>query len=410
MDPILIIILGIFLFSTAFDLALSYVNQQHQKDSPPERLKAHIDAEQYAKSREYHKTRQRFGWLRTGISTTVLLFVLISGALGWLDGQIQEMSTHFIVRPLLFFGILYVVNLIFSLPFSWYSTFVIEEKFGFNRSTAKTFWLDQVKSLVLTVLFGGSVMSFLLWLVDLLGPDFWIWFWIFISGISLIISVFYTSILLPLFNKLSPLDAGELRSKIEAYAQTVSFPLTHILVMDGSRRSAKGNAFFSGIGKRKKVVLYDTLIEKQSEEELVSVLAHEVGHYKKKHVVQGLVISILQTGMTLFILSRFVQSEALTTALGGEDIAIHLNLIAFGLLYSPISTLLGIGMNVLSRKNEYEADAYAAETYSPEPLQSALIKLHTDSLSNLTPHPWYVGVYYSHPPLLARLEALDQYT
>jgi STE24 endopeptidase len=224
----------------------------------------------------------------------------------------------------------------------------------------------------------------------------------------LLINVFYTSLLLPLFNKLTPLENGSLREAIEQYSQQVQFPLDNIFVMDGSKRSSKANAFFSGLGKRKKVVLFDTLIENHDEEELVAVLAHEVGHYKKKHVIQGFVLSVLQTGIMLFILSRFVSASVLSEAMGGSSNAIHLNLLAFGLLYSPLSMVIGILMNLFSRKNEFEADNYAANTYEASPLKEALIRLHAENLSNLTPHPWYVFFHYSHPPLLQRLAALEK--
>ena len=405
---ILSIILGIIVLSQLFDWSLSWLNlRAHGKNVPPE-LEGRIDADKYARSYEYHHVNFRFGMLQSMLSFAVLLPFLTFGGLGWLDELLRNVTEQPILLALLFFGVLFVISDVTSLPFSWYHTFVIEEKFGFNKTTPKIFWIDKLKGYVLTLLIGGFILSFLLWLILTLEQSFWWWFWLFIGAFILVTNLFYTSWILPLFNKLTPLEDGHLRSAIEDYAKGVDFPLTNIMVIDGSKRSAKANAFFSGIGKQKKVVLYDTLIEQQSEQELVAVLAHEVGHYKKKHIIQGLILSLIQTGLMLFILSRFLFSPALSEALGAEVSSVHLNLIAFGLLYSPISTVLGILMNIVSRKNEFEADRYAADTYASSPLQTALLQLHTENLSNATPHPLYVFVNYSHPPLVQRLRALQK--
>lgn len=400
------IILLIYLLGSLLDRILSWLNMRHHQRELPTELADYMDAEAYAKAYDYHRTNFRFGLLRSGLSIALTTALLASGGFGWLDEQLRQFTEHAIWLPLLYFGVLFILSDLLSLPFSWYQTFTIEEKFGFNKTTPRTFWLDKLKGYVLTIVLGGLVMGILLWLVAELGEGFWLWFWLFISLFTLFMNVFYTSLLLPLFNKLTPLETGELREKIETYSQQVRFPLDNILVMDGSRRSAKANAFFSGLGKQKKVVLFDTLVEKHSQEELVAVLAHEVGHYKKRHIVLGYVLSVLQTGLVLFLLSLFILSPDLSLALGAETYGIHLNLIAFGILYSPISLVIGLMMNLLSRKNEYEADAYAAETYAAPPLREALIRLHTDSLANLTPHPWFVFFHYSHPPLLSRLAAL----
>ena len=272
---------------------------------------------------------------------------------------------------------------------------------------AGTFVMDKLKGYLLAIIIGGLLGSSLLWLILEIGKDFWWYFWVLISVFMLFMQMFYSSLILPLFNKLTPLEDADLRSAIVNYCNKVDFPLTHLFVMDGSKRSKKSNAFFMGIGKKKKIVLYDTLVKNHSIEELVSILAHEVGHYKKKHIISGLVITILQTGFILFILSLFVYNENLSFALGSDMIGIHLNLIAFSILYSPLSSLTGIVMNMYSRKNEFEADAFARKTYKAEPLKEALKKLSVDNLSNLYPHPFYVFIHYSHPPLLVRLKALD---
>jgi STE24 endopeptidase len=283
---------------------------------------------------------------------------------------------------------------------------VIEEKYGFNKTTVKTFIADKLKGYLLGAIVGGGLLSLLIYLIQLLGPSFWIWFALIAAAFILFVNMFYTSLILPLFNKLTPLQEGELKTAIENFSRKVNFPLDNIFIIDGSKRSKKANAFFSGMGKKKKIVLYDTLIANHTTDELVAVLAHEVGHYKKKHIIWGYILSVLQIVFTLFILSLMVFHEDLSLALRGSQWAIHLNLLAFGILFSPISGITGLLMNMYSRKNEFEADAYAKETFSGGALIEALKRLSVDSLSNLYPHPWYVFFHYSHPPLLQRLEAL----
>ena len=297
---------------------------------------------------------------------------------------------------------------ILSLPFQWYSTFVIEEKYGFNKTTVKTFILDKLKGYLLGAVIGGGLLSLLIYLVQSIGADFWIWFSLMAAAFVLFINMFYTSLILPLFNKLTPLADGELKNAIEEFARKIDFPLDNIFVLDGSKRSKKANAFFSGIGKKKKIVLYDTLIENHTTEELVAVLAHEVGHFKKKHIIWGFVLSVIQIVFTLFVLSLMIFNEHVSMAMGGTEQAIHLNLIAFTILFSPISGITGLFMSMLSRKNEFEADAYAKENYNGGALARALKKLSVDSLSNLYPHPVYVFFHYSHPPLLKRLQKIDE--
>lgn len=405
-EQILLIILGIMVISQIFEWSLSWLNMRSHTPEVPAELSSEIDSDKYRKGVAYHATNFRFGLIRSGLSFLIMIPLIAFGGLGWLNDQLLEITTQPILLALLYFGLVYVLSDLLSIPFAWYKTFVIEEKFGFNKMNPRTFWLDKIKGYALTAIVGGGILAFLFWLIGELGSSFWWWFWIFMALFSIVTNLFYTSWILPLFNKLSPMEEGELRTAIEDYSHSVDFPITNIMVIDGSKRSSKANAFFSGMGKRKKVVLYDTLIEQQSTEELVAVMAHEVGHYKKRHIYQGLVLSLIQTGVILFILSRFLFSPELSQALGASETAVHLNLIAFGLLFSPISTILGILMNIFSRKNEFEADQYAAETYAAKPLETALLSLHTENLSNATPHPAYVFVNYSHPPLLERLKAL----
>ena len=312
------------------------------------------------------------------------------------------------LSTLVFFGVLFVISDIIGMPFSIYSNFVIEEKYGFNKMTIKTYILDKIKGYLLTLIIGGILLTVLIYLVNFIGGSFWIYFWAVIAGFMLIANMFYASLILPLFNKLKPLEDGELKNSIQSYSDKVEFPLKNIFVMDGSKRSSKGNAFFSGLGKKKKVVLFDTLIEKHSVEELTAVFAHEVGHYKKKHIIFSTVFSIAMMGLMLYLFSLMAFNSEVSWALGGQTSSLHLNMLAFGILYSPISSIFGIFGNVISRKNEYEADSYAKETYKAEPLIEGLKRLSSDHLSNLTPHRAFAFVHYSHPPLRERVRALKE--
>ncbi len=408
-DQLLYLLLAIVVADYLIDQYLDWINYRHAQTALPDRLKGVYDEEEYQKSQRYQKTRTRFGFITSAFSTLVSILVLSLGGFGMLDAFLRPLVADPILLSLCFFGALMVLSDVANLPFQWYSTFVIEERFGFNKTNLKTFIMDKLKGYLLSVIIGGGLGYVLLWLIMELGSSFWLYALGVVALFVLFANLFYTSLILPLFNKLSPLEEGDLKGRIEAYAKKVNFPLDNIFVIDGSKRSTKANAFFSGLGKKKKVVLYDTLIEKQSEDELVAVLAHEVGHYKKKHIITSLLLSLVQMSITFYVMSLLIFNTELSLALGGDELAIHLNLIAFALLYTPISRLTGLFMNVLSRKNEYEADAYAASTFAAAPLQESLKKLSVSSLSNLKPHPWYVFVHYSHPPLLKRLEALDQF-
>ncbi len=406
-DQILYLIIGIVVLDYIFDQALDFLNQRHSKAEIPQKLKGIYEEDEYAKSQAYQKVRSRFGFWTSAFSTALTLIVLFLGGFGYLDDALSPYVADPILKSLLFFAVLFVLSDFINLPFSYYTTFVIEERFGFNKTTPKIFVLDKLKGYMIAVLIGGLLGYALLWTVNELGQNFWIYALILVTSFVLFMNLFYTSLILPLFNKLTPLESGKLKDKINAYAEKVNFPLDSIYVIDGSKRSTKANAFFSGLGKKKKIVLYDTLINNHSHEELVAVLAHEVGHFKKKHIVTGLILSIIQMGITFYILSLLIFNTSLSVALGAEELSIHLNFIAFGLLYTPISRLTGFLMNILSRKNEYEADAYATHTYGAKPLITALKRLSVSSLSNLTPHPLYVKVHYSHPTLLQRLEAME---
>jgi STE24 endopeptidase len=387
---------------------IGFLNIRTWQPRPPEPLSDFYSEEQYVKSRDYHKANYRVDLLSETIGFAFMIILLISGAFGALDKWLSQFISQPIWLALAFFGILMLASSILSMPFSLYKTFVIEEKFGFNKSTMKTWIADRLKGLLLGVILGGLVGYALLWLMLRLHEDFWLYAWLFTSILVIGLNLFYTSLFLPLFNKMKPLEEGGLRTAIETYARKVDFPLNKIMVMDGSKRSSKANAFFSGMGRSKKIVLFDTLIEKHPNEELVAVLAHEAGHYKKHHILKGMVLSLVQIALMYWLLSLFLFEPKLSEALGAGQFRIHLNLLALGILFGPFSLITGIAMNLFSRKNEFEADAYAIGTANASAFRQALIRLSTHNLSNLHPHPAYVFIHYSHPPLLSRLSRIGK--
>jgi STE24 endopeptidase len=405
-EAILTIILSISCFSFIFSQALEFLNLRSQRKDIPDAVASFYDKEKYFRSLDYNREHTYFDFVSSGFSFIISISLLALGGFGWLDAFLRNYVENPMLLSLVFFAVIGLASDWLSIPFQCYGTFVLEEKYGFNKTTIKTFIADKIKGYLLGAVIGGGLLLVFMYLVNTLGTNFWIWFGLIAALFILLINMFYTSLLLPLFNKLTPLPDGELKNAISAFAIKVNFPLDHIYVIDGSKRSAKANAFFSGIGKKKKIVLYDTLIEKHTADELVAVLAHEVGHFKKKHIVWGYALSVLQVFFTLWVLSLMIFNENLAMALGGTQQSIHLNLIAFGILFSPLSSITGLFMSMLSRKNEFEADAYARINFNGVALASALKKLSVDTLSNLFPHPAYVFFHYSHPPLLKRLEAL----
>lgn len=410
MNPQSILIALIVILSVGYVLekGLDFLNLRRLDPELPEELRDIYDDKEYARSQTYLRTRMRFGFVSSTFSFVLTLVVLLSGFLGGLDAWLRLSIAGPGWLACAFFGILLLGSDLISLPFSLYNTFVIEERFGFNKTSPKTYLLDKLKGWALTVVIGGAIVHLLVWLVGFVEEDFWLWFWLALSVLMLAFQFIYATFLLPIFNKLKPLENGELRTAIEAYCEKVGFPLRNIMVMNGSKRSTKANAFFTGFGPNKRVVLYDTLIEQMENRELVAVLAHEVGHYKRRHIEQGFLVSVLNMGLMLFVLSRLLFEPALSTALGATEPGLHLGLLAFTMLYTPISQLLSLFFNALSRRNEYQADAFARSTYDGSALGNALAKLHTKTLSNLRPHPAYVFMHYSHPTLLQRLAALRE--
>lgn len=409
MNPTILfyIIISILIISFIADKILDKLNEQHFDDEIPNKLKDIYDDNEYKKSQSYKKTNAKFSNITSFLTTGITLVFFLADGFKYLDRFARTYTENPILVALIFFGVIILGSEIASTPISYYSTFVIEEKFGFNKSTKKIFWLDKIKGFVITLLLGIGILSLVIWLYQLTGKNFWIYAWVSLAVFSLFMNMFYAKLIVPLFNKQSPLEDGELKSAIEKYAENVGFTINNIFVIDGSKRSTKANAYFSGFGSQKRITLYDTLINDLEVEEIVAVLAHEVGHYKRKHIIFNLISSILITGFTLYILSLFVNSNALSEALGVSIPSFHIGLVAFGVLYSPISEVTGLFMNYISRKFEYQADNFAKETFEARALITSLKKLSKNNLTNLTPHPAFVFMNYSHPTLLQRINNLE---
>jgi len=389
---------------------LEYLNEK-SKNVPMSPVAAEIfSADEYAKSLEYGTAKYKVERLTSTLNTVVMLSAIILGWFAWLDQAIRERISNDLLVTVAFFGVLILGVMIANLPVSYYSTFVIEEKFGFNKSTKKLFVADTIKQMLLSIALGLPVIYLIAWIYQSLESKFWLVGWLAVTAISLFMFIFGTRIFLPIFNKLKPLREGELRSEVEAYCQSQGFPLSKLWEMDASKRSTKLNAFFSGMGKVKIIGLYDTLIEKLTTKETVAVLAHEVGHYKRKHVYTMFAFSNVQTLVIFVLLGSLLGNPNLSKALGSDAPSFHLSMIAFFLLFTPVSTVLGLINNSFSRYNEYQADQYSIDTYpgARDHMYSALKKLSVESLKNLNPHPWYVAVHYTHPPILDRLANLKK--
>jgi len=401
------IIVAILIFQFILETVLDYLNAGKFKDPVPSELNDVFDLEEYDKSQEYKKTNYKFGLTSSVFSLCLTLAFLFFGGFEWVDNIARGISVNPIANALIFFGIIMLGSDLITTPFSYYQTFVIEEKFGFNKSTTALFFIDKIKGWLMMIVLGGGVLALIIWFFQWAGTNFWIYAWGVIAVFTIFMNLFYSKLIVPLFNKQTPLEEGSLKSKIESYARKVGFELKHVFVIDGSKRSTKANAYFSGFGKEKRVTLYDTLLNDLDEDEIVAVLAHEVGHYKRNHIIFNLSASIILTGLTLFLLSLFVNNPQVSLAIGVSQPSFHAALIGFGILYSPISEITSLIMNFLSRKFEYQADDYAKNTFAALPLVTSLKKLSKNNLSNLTPHPAYVFMHYSHPPLIDRIRNLQ---
>ncbi len=414
-NTIAIVLLIALLLLWNLDFLATLLNLGSLKPELPQELADVYNPEKYAQSQEYTRANSRFGVISSIASLTILLSFWFFGGFAWLDQSSRSLGLGDVPTGLVYVFALLLGNYLLNLPFTIYDTFVLEERFGFNKTTRGTFILDQIKSIALMTLIGAPLLAGIL-LIFHHVPQAWFWAWITFSSFVLIITYLAPSLIMPLFNKFEPMEDGDLKEAIYQMAEECDFPLTEITVMDGSKRSAKSNAFFMGFGKNKKIALYDTLVENHSTKELVAVLAHEIGHFKRRHIIQRIALSIVQFGILFYLLGHLVDPESsfaqqLFAAFGVSNISTHAGLIFFGILFSPVSRFLGIFLNAWSRKHEFEADAYAAEAQkTPEHLITALKKLSADNLSNLTPHRFRVILDYSHPPVLVRINALRKLT
>ena len=386
---------------------LNHLNSSMWSDTLPEKLKGICDGEEYKKTQLYEKDNKRLSFWSSTFNLAVILIMIIAGGFAMVDNLARTISMNAVVISLVFFGIIGFASDLINIPFSFYDTFIIEKKYGFNTMTIRTFITDHIKSWFIALLVGIPVLGLITWFYYKTGKNFWLYAWGLITVFSVFINLFYSELIVPLFNKQTPLEEGSLRTQIEAFSQKTGFRLKNIYVIDGSKRSTKANAYFSGFGPKKRIVLYDTLQKELSEEEIVAVLAHEIGHYKKKHVLLTLLFSVIISGLMLFLLSVVVNNPSLSQALGSNNSSFHLGLIVFGILYSPVSLIIGMMTNYVSRRNEFAAERFVKENYKPEILAEALKKLTVKNLSNMMPHPAYVFFHYSHPPLLRRLEKLE---
>lgn len=407
-EVIFIVIVVFLCVDFLVERILESLNRRAMSPDLPESLRGIYDEQEYSRFQNYKRENDRFGLLSSSFSFLVTLGFLCVGGFGWYNTWVTAVTGSVVWQTLLFMGGLAFVSGLIGLPFDWYATFHIEEKYGFNKTTIKIYITDTIKGMLVSAVVGGvllaAVTGFYVWA----GDWFWLYAWGLVTVFSVFMSMFYSQLIVPLFNKQTPLGEGTLRDKIQAFARKAGFKLDNIYVIDGSKRSTKANAYFTGLGPKKRIVLYDTLLQELTEEEIVAVLAHEVGHYKKRHTLQFMVASVLQTGFMLWLFSLCVNRPALSEALGGDGNYFQLGLVAFVLLYSPVGMVLGLLMNRWSRKNEYEADAYAVSQGLGEALVAGLKKISVKSLSNLTPHPAYEWVYYSHPSLLKRIGAIRQ--
>ena len=401
------LLISIILFNFIKDYFLDYLNSKFFDKKIPENLSDIYDKEKYQKSQDYKKTLYKFGKISKAYSLTILLLFFFLDGFLLVDNFARSLFESELLISLSFFGIIFFGSDILNLPFSLYSIFIIEEKFGFNKTTFRIYFFDKIKSWFITILFGGGILSFIIFQFETVGKDFWIVAWVFITTISVLINGFYAQIIVPLFNKQTKLEEGNLKNDIEKYSKKVGFDLSNIFVIDGSKRSTKANAYFSGFGKQKRVTLYDTLLNKLNDNQIIAVIAHEIGHYKKNHIIFNLIFSTIQTGLMLYILSLLIYMPIFSEALGIQSHSFHIGLITFSILYTPISEIFSLIFNVFSRKFEYQADHYAKETFNSKHLIEALKVLSKDSLSNLTPHPKYVWWHYSHPTLAQRIKHLQ---
>lgn len=400
------LVVALMLAEFALERLLSFLNMRHSTQPIPAILSGIYDEEKYDRQQSYFRTNVRLGMVSSVFSFLLMFGLFVFKGFAWLDALARMCTSNELLVSLLFFLFFGILSAVVSLPFQIYDTFVVEERFGFNKVTPKLFILDRLKGWMLSILISGSLLTAVISIYQLMPDYFWLLAWAVVSAFSLFMSLFYSELIVPLFNKQTPLPEGELRTAIEAFANKTGFALKNIYVIDNSKRSTKANAYFTGWGKKKRIVLYDTLIEMMSTDEIVAVLAHEIGHNKYKHTIKHMVVSLLTNLLMFYLLGLVLKYDVFAQAAGCETASFHVNMLVFGVLYTPLSLLLGLAGNVLSRSNEFQADAFVKENGMADALVSALKKLSAQSLSNLTPHPAYVFLNYSHPTLYERVKAL----
>lgn len=405
---IYIIFLVLLAFEFCVSSILSYLNKKNWKLTLPDEVKEVYNEEEYKKSMKYEQAKYSF-WKISTLFSSLIIFLLVWFWIFWkVFDFIANFWFHEIITNLIFLWILLLSQTILNLPFAYYSTFVIEQKFWFNKSTKKLFFIDTIKTFLLGLVIWWIIFALLNYFYILSSSYFWLFAWIFITLFSVFMILFHSSLIVPLYNKQTPLPEWELKEKITSFAKTIGFTITDIFVIDWSKRSTKANAYFSGFWPKKRIVLFDTLIKDLTHEELVAVLAHELGHYKKRHILQMFIFSVIQSWIIFFILGLILTNPVFANALGSSWNSFILWILAFSIIFSPVSMILWVLWNILSRKNEYEADDFSAKTYNSEALRNALIKLSKNNLANLTPHKAYEFFYYSHPGILKRLKALKK--
>ena len=406
-----IIIIGIILFEYILSFIVRTLNIQALDPSIPEEFSDIFDEGKYVKSQDYTRSNSKFAYITSTFSLIIGLWFILSGFYNTVDLYIRSYGFSEIITGLCFFGLLFIINDILSLPLSMYRTFVIEEKYGFNKTTYTTFFTDKLKQYFLIMLIGAPVLGMILYFFEKFGGIAWLYVWGFLTCFSIIMQPVFNTFIAPMFNKFIPLEEGPLLDRIKEYLTKVDFPVKKLEVVDGSRRSSHSNAYFSGFGKNKRIALFDTLVEQMDDNEIISVIAHEVGHYKLKHIHSGLILNTIQSGIMLFILSLFLMNTDLFSVFQMENLSIYASMLFFSMLYAPISLILGVFFMIISRKNEFSADAYSSETAKmPDALISGLKKMSKENLSNLTPHWLNVFLNFSHPPVLDRVKALKRLT
>ncbi len=408
MNTIAIIILGALIGGALIELAADMLNLRQMRTELPEAFREWYDPQRYAKSQKYLRATTRFGWVAGAFHLMVLLAFWFSGGFAALDQWVRALNWPPLPTGMVYIGILVGAKTLLSMPFGMYATFVIEERFGFNQTNWATYIKDRLKGGLLAIVLGGPLLAAILAFFQYAGPSAWWMCWLAAIGFILIVQYIAPTWIMPLFNRFEPLPPGDLREAIIRYAEKIDFKLDNIFVMDGSKRSTKSNAFFTGFGRHRRIVLFDTLIERHSVDELLAVLAHEMGHYKQGHIIRMMLIVFLQAGLMFYILSFFISYPGLFEAFYLEHVSIYTGLVLFGLLYAPIEGLLGVIVQAVSRRHEYNADRFAATTApNGKALAPALKKLSVDNLSNLRPHPLVVFLHYSHPPVLQRIQAIE---